>query len=93
MSLACQLNLFASPLERVVHQDFPGTSIMWDALILGQWHRAVAHKDAIWLYVCKAMADSYRGHLERIYEFPLGTTPEEAAGAIVDGTAETEWLA
>jgi hypothetical protein len=37
------------------------------------------------------MADRYLGNLERIYSFPDGCTPEQAAEAITGGVARESW--
>lgn len=91
MKSACQLDIFAPTLERVVELDCG--DIRWDALILGKWHRAVGSRDGVGiaLYVCRSMEGRYLGNLERIYSFPNGCTPEEAAQAITDGTARESW--
>lgn len=86
-----QLEMFAPPLERV--EPVCHGAILWDALIIGKWHRAVASGDGIGisLYVCRSMADRYLGNLERIYAFPDGCTPEQAAQAVTDGVARESW--
>jgi hypothetical protein len=91
MAEVVQLDIFTPALERVVELDCG--DIRWDALILGKWHRAVASSDgsAIALYVCRSMADRYLGNLERIYSFPDGCTPEQAAEAITGGVARESW--